>query len=170
MISITDGQIFLETDLFYKGIRPAINVGNSVSRVGGSAQIKGMKKVAGTLKLDLAQFRELEAFSQFGSDLDEGTKAQLERGKRAVELLKQPQYSPVSTEHQIVALYALVKGYLDSIPVAKISEFEAGLAEYADQNAKTFMKQLREKKMWEDDGEAEIKTAIEDFKKVFNQS
>ena len=167
VISITDGQIFLETDLFYKGIRPAINVGNSVSRVGGSAQIKGMKKVAGTLKLDLAQFRELEAFSQFGSDLDEGTKAQLERGKRAVELLKQPQYSPVSTEHQIVALYALVKGYLDSIPVAKISEFEAGLAEYADQNAKTFMKQLREKKMWEDDGEAEIKTAIEDFKKVF---
>ncbi len=167
VISITDGQIFLETDLFYKGIRPAINVGNSVSRVGGSAQIKGMKKVAGTLKLDLAQFRELEAFSQFGSDLDESTKAQLERGKRAVELLKQPQYSPVLVEHQIVSLYALTKGYLDSIPVVKISEFEAGLIEYAEQNAKSFMKQIREKKMWEDDGEAELKQAIEDFKKVF---
>nr|MBP9839684.1 F0F1 ATP synthase subunit alpha [Candidatus Paceibacterota bacterium] len=105
VISITDGQIFLETDLFYKGVRPAVNVGFSVSRVGGSAQIKAMKKVAGTLKLDLAQFRELEAFSQFGSDLDESTKRQLERGKRAVELLKQPQYSPVSTIHQVVALY-----------------------------------------------------------------
>ena len=167
VISITDGQIFLETDLFYKGIRPAINVGLSVSRVGGSAQIKGMKKVAGTIKLDLAQFRELEAFSQFGSDLDEATKAQLERGKRAVELLKQPQYSPVLVEHQIVALYALTKGYLDSIPVAKIGEFEAGLTEYAEQNAKTFLKQVREKKMWEEDGEAELKQAIEDFKKVF---
>ena len=169
VISITDGQIFLETDLFYKGIRPAINVGLSVSRVGGSAQIKGMKKVAGTIKLDLAQFRELEAFSQFGSDLDEATKSQLERGKRAVELLKQPQYSPMLVEHQIVALYALVKGYLDSIPVAKIGEFEKGLVEYVEQNAKTFLKQVREKKMWEDDGEAELKQAIEDFKKVFAQ-
>jgi F-type H+-transporting ATPase subunit alpha len=169
VISITDGQIFLETDLFYKGIRPAINVGNSVSRVGGSAQIKGMKKVAGTLKLDLAQFRELEAFSQFGSDLDESTKAQLERGKRAVELLKQPQYSPVLVEHQIVALYALVKGYLDSIPVADIGRFQTELVEYAETNAKTFIKQIREKKMWEDDGEAELKQAIEDFKKVFAQ-
>ncbi|MEI8130052.1 MAG: F0F1 ATP synthase subunit alpha [bacterium] len=167
VISITDGQIFLETDLFYKGIRPAINVGLSVSRVGGSAQIKGMKKVAGTIKLDLAQFRELEAFSQFGSDLDEATKSQLERGKRAVELLKQPQYSPMLVEHQIVALYALVKGYLDSIPVVKIGEFEKGLVEYVEQNAKTFLKQVREKKMWEDDGEAELKQAIEDFKKVF---
>ena len=169
VISITDGQIFLETDLFYKGIRPAINVGLSVSRVGGSAQIKGMKKVAGTIKLDLAQFRELEAFSQFGSDLDEATKSQLERGTRAVELLKQPQYSPMLVEHQIVALYALVKGYLDSIPVAKIGEFEKGLVEYVEQNAKTFLKQVREKKMWEDDGEAELKQAIEDFKKVFAQ-
>ena len=167
VISITDGQIFLETDLFYKGIRPAINVGLSVSRVGGSAQIKGMKKVAGTLKLDLAQFRELEAFAQFGSDLDEGTKAQLERGKRGVELLKQPQYSPMLVEHQIVALYALTKGYLDSVPVAKIGEFQDGLIEYTEQNAKTFMKQVREKKMWEDDGEAELKQAIDDFKKVF---
>ncbi len=167
VISITDGQIFLETDLFYKGIRPAINVGFSVSRVGGTCQIKAMKKVAGTLKLDLAQFRELEAFSQFGSDLDEATKATIERGRRAVELLKQPQYSPVVVEHQVVALYALVKGYLDDIAVTKISEFETGLIEYAENNAKTFMKQVREKRIWEDDGEAEIKTAIADFKKMF---
>jgi F-type H+-transporting ATPase subunit alpha len=167
VISITDGQIFLETDLFYKGIRPAINVGNSVSRVGGSAQIKAMKKVAGTLKLDLAQFRELEAFSQFGSDLDESTKRLLERGKRAVELLKQNQYSPVKTENQVIALYALVKGYMDDVPVAKIKEFEAGLTEYAATNAKTFLKQVTEKKMWEDDGEAELKQAIGDFKTGF---
>ncbi len=167
VISITDGQIFLETDLFYKGIRPAINVGNSVSRVGGSAQIKAMKKVAGTLKLDLAQFRELEAFSQFGSDLDEATKRQLERGKRAVEMLKQSQYSPMLVEHQIIGLYALVKGFIDDIAVAKISEFQAGLVEYAETNAKTFLKQVREKKMWEEDGEAELKQAIGDFKAGF---
>jgi F-type H+-transporting ATPase subunit alpha len=167
VISITDGQIFLETDLFYKGIRPAINVGNSVSRVGGSAQIKAMKKVAGTLKLDLAQFRELEAFSQFGSDLDEATKRQLERGKRAVEMLKQNQYSPMLVEHQIIGLYALVKGYVDNVPVAELSKFQAGLVEYAETNAKTFLKQVREKKMWEDDGEAELKQAITDFKSGF---
>ncbi len=167
VISITDGQIFLETDLFYKGIRPAINVGNSVSRVGGSAQIKAMKKVAGTLKLDLAQFRELEAFSQFGSDLDEATKRQLERGKRAVEMFKQSQYSPMLVEHQIIGLYALVKGYIDDIAVNKISEFQAGLVEYAETNAKTFLKQVREKRMWEDDGEAELKQAITDFKAGF---
>lgn len=167
VISITDGQIFLETDLFYKGIRPAINVGNSVSRVGGSAQIKAMKKVAGTLKLDLAQFRELEAFSQFGSDLDDATKRQLERGKRAVEMLKQSQYSPMLVEHQIIGLYALVKGFIDDIAVNKISEFQAGLVEYAETNAKTFLKQVREKKMWEDDGEAELKQAIGDFKAGF---
>ena len=168
VISITDGQIFLETDLFYKGVRPAINVGFSVSRVGGSAQIKAMKKVSGTLKLDLAQFRELEAFSQFGSDLDEATKATIERGRRAVELLKQNQYAPMLVEHQVVVLYTLVKGHLDTVLVAKIKEFEAGLIDYVEQNAKTFMKQVREKKMWEDDGEAELKQAIGDFKKGFN--
>ncbi len=167
VISITDGQIFLETDLFYKGVRPAVNVGFSVSRVGGSAQIKAMKKVAGTLKLDLAQFRELEAFAQFGSDLDDATKNQLERGKRAVEMLKQPQYAPVLTEHQVVSLYALVKGYMDSVPVEKIKAFESGLIEYTENNAKTFLKQIREKKMWEDDGEEELKKAIEDFKTNF---
>lgn len=168
VISITDGQIFLETDLFYKGVRPAVNVGFSVSRVGGNAQIKAMKKVAGTLKLDLAQYRELEAFAQFGSDLDEATKNQLERGKRAVELLKQPQYAPVVTEHQVVSLYALVKGYMDSIPVNQIKNFEEGLRDYVENNAKVFMKEVTEKKMWSDAGEEELKKAIEDFKKNFS--
>jgi len=167
VISITDGQIFLETDLFYKGIRPAVNVGFSVSRVGGNAQIKAMKKVAGTLKLDLAQFRELEAFAQFGSDLDDATKRQLERGKRAVELLKQPQYAPVLTEHQIVSLYALVKGYMDDVPVEAIKAFETGLIDYTDNNAKMFRKEVIDKKMWTDAGEAELKKAIEDFKTNF---
>jgi len=167
VISITDGQIFLETDLFYKGVRPAVNVGFSVSRVGGSAQIKAMKKVAGTLKLDLAQFRELEAFAQFGSDLDDATKNQLERGKRAVELLKQPQYAPVLTEHQVISLYALVKGYMDTVPVDKIKSFESGLIEYAENNAKTFIKEVKESKIWTDKGEEELKKAIEDFRTNF---
>jgi F-type H+-transporting ATPase subunit alpha len=169
VISITDGQIFLETDLFYKGVRPAVNVGFSVSRVGGSAQIKAMKKVAGTLKLDLAQYRELEAFAQFGSDLDDATKRQLERGKRAVELLKQPQYSPLLTVNQVIVLYALVKGYLDDVAVSDIKDFEKGLIEYTENNAKTFIKQVNEKKMWEDDGEEELKKAIIDFKQGFNK-
>lgn len=167
VISITDGQIFLETDLFYKGIRPAVNVGNSVSRVGGSAQIKAMKKVAGTLKLDLAQFRELEAFSQFGSDLDESTKRQLERGKRAVEVLKQPQYSPVGTIKQIVTLYALTKGYMDTVPVDQIKKFEEELADYTEVNAKDFYADVTEKKMWTDESEANLKKVIEDFVKGF---
>ncbi|MBP6883843.1 MAG: F0F1 ATP synthase subunit alpha [Candidatus Pacebacteria bacterium] len=167
VISITDGQIFLETDLFYKGIRPAVNVGNSVSRVGSSAQIKAMKKVAGTLKLDLAQYRELEAFSQFGSDLDESTKRQLERGKRAVEVLKQPQYAPVKTENQVVTLYALTKGYMDDVPVDRIKEFEQGLFDYSETNAKDFYKEISEKKMWSDEGEVKIKKVIEDFKSGF---
>ncbi len=167
VISITDGQIFLETDLFYKGIRPAVNVGFSVSRVGGNAQIKAMKKVAGTLKLDLAQYRELEAFAQFGSDLDESTKRQLERGKRAVELLKQPQYAPVATIDQVVTLYALVKGYVDDVPVAKIKEFEEGLVDYAKRNAKDFYSEVAEKKMWTDESEANLKKAIENFKMSF---
>jgi F-type H+-transporting ATPase subunit alpha len=169
VISITDGQIFLETDLFYKGIRPAVNVGNSVSRVGSSAQIKAMKKVAGTLKLDLAQFRELEAFTQFGSDLDEGTRKQLDRGRRAVELLKQGQYSPMSVEHQVVSMYALTRGLVDDIAIDKIREFETGLIKYAEQNAKQFMSEIRESKMWTDEGEAEIKKIIEEYKTVFNK-
>ncbi|MBP9711464.1 MAG: F0F1 ATP synthase subunit alpha [Candidatus Pacebacteria bacterium] len=169
VISITDGQIFLETDLFYKGIRPAVNVGSSVSRVGSSAQIKAMKKVAGTLKLDLAQFRELEAFSQFGSDLDESTKKSLERGKRSVEILKQAQYSPVKTEHQVVTFYALVKGYMDDVAVDRIKEFEKGLIEYSERNAKTFYKEVKESKMWTDKGEEELKKVIADFKVSFSK-
>ena len=167
VISITDGQIFLETDLFYKGIRPAVNVGLSVSRVGSSAQIKAMKKVAGTLKLDLAQFRELEAFAQFGSDLDETTKKQLERGKRAVEILKQPQYSPMKTEYQVVVLYALTKGLMDDIPVEKIKEFEQGLIDYSERHAKTFYQDILKTKMWSDKGEGELKKVIIDFKNSF---
>ena len=167
VISITDGQIFLETDLFYKGIRPAVNVGLSVSRVGSTAQIKAMKKVSGTLKLDLAQFRELEAFAQFGSDLDEGTKNQLERGKRAVEVLKQPQYAPMAIEDQVVVMYALTKGYMDTIAIDKIKIFEEGLTEYARKNAKTFYKDVMETKMWTDAGEQELIKVIGDFKGSF---
>lgn len=169
VISITDGQIFLETDLFYKGIRPAVNVGLSVSRVGSSAQIKAMKKVAGKIKLDLAQFRELEAFAQFGSDLDEGTKKQLERGKRAVEILKQPQYSPVATVDQVVIFYALINGFVDEVKVEKVKEFEIGLAEYANRNAKTFYKEVTDTKMWTDAGEIELKKVIEEFVVSFNK-
>ena len=169
VISITDGQIFLETDLFYKGIRPAVNVGLSVSRVGGNAQIKAMKKVAGKIKLELAQYRELEAFAQFGSDLDEGTKKQLERGKRAVEVLKQPQYAPVGTVDQIVTLYALINGFIDEVKVEKVKEFEIGLAEYAARNAKTFYKEVTDTKMWTDAGETELKKVITDFVSSFNK-
>jgi len=169
VISITDGQIFLETDLFYKGIRPAVNVGLSVSRVGATAQIKAMKKVAGTLKLDLAQYRELEAFSQFGSDLDNATKQQLERGKRAVEVLKQPQYSPMAIERQVAVLYALVKGYMDDIPVDKIKEFEEGLINYTENKTKKFYKEIMETNMWTDAGEVELKKAIEEFKSGYQR-
>jgi F-type H+-transporting ATPase subunit alpha len=126
-----------------------------------------MKKVAGTLKLDLAQFRELEAFSQFGSDLDSATKQQLERGKRAIEVLKQPQYSPVKVEHQVVVLYALVKGYMDDVSIEKIKEFEEGLINYSENNAKKFYKEVADAKMWTDAGEAELKKAITDFKSNF---
>ncbi|MFA6392961.1 MAG: F0F1 ATP synthase subunit alpha [Candidatus Paceibacterota bacterium] len=168
VISITDGQIFLETDLFYKGIRPAVNVGLSVSRVGATAQIKAMKKVAGKIKLELAQYRELEAFAQFGSDLDEGTKKQLERGKRSVEVLKQPQYAPVGTVDQVVTLYALINGFIDEVKVEKVKEFETGLAEYASRNAKTFYKEVTETRMWTDAGEAELKKVIADFVSSFN--
>jgi F-type H+/Na+-transporting ATPase subunit alpha len=170
VISITDGQIFLETDLFYKGIRPAVNVGLSVSRVGSNAQIKAMKKVSGTLKLDLAQYRELEAFAQFGSDLDEGTKKQLERGKRAVEVLKQPQYAPMATEDQVVVLYALTKGYLDDVVIDKIKLFEEGLIEYANKNAKTFYKEVKETKIWTDAGEQELIKVIGEYKNSFTTS
>lgn len=169
VISITDGQIFLETDLFYKGIRPAVNVGLSVSRVGSSAQIKAMKKVSGTLKLDLAQFRELEAFAQFGSDLDDATKKQLERGRRAVEMLKQPQYSPVATVDQVITLYSLTRGHIDDIPMNKVEAFQSGLVEYAHSKAKNFIKEVEESKMWTEKGEEEIKKVISDYKLMFGK-
>ena len=130
VISITDGQIYLETDLFYSGVRPAINAGISVSRVGGNAQVKAMKKVAGQLRLNLAQFRELEAFAEFGSDLDAASKAQLERGRRVVEVLKQGQFEPVPVAEQVIAIYAVTNGAMDSVPADQIDEFEAGLRDW----------------------------------------
>jgi F-type H+-transporting ATPase subunit alpha len=130
VISITDGQIYLENDLFYSGVRPAIDVGNSVSRVGGNAQLRAMRTVSGTLRLDLAQYRELEAFAEFGSELDAASQSQLARGARVVEVLKQPQYSPVPVEDQVVAIYAVTQGLMDKVPVDQVAEFEKGLVEY----------------------------------------
>jgi len=168
VISITDGQIYLESDLFYKGIRPALNVGLSVSRVGSSAQIKAMKQVAGTLRLDLAQFRELEAFAQFGSDLDEKTREQIERGKRGVEVLKQKQYAPLSVEKEVAVLYALTRGFLDDVAVAKISEWEERFLEYLDTDGEEALSAIREKKMLDEDVEELLKKHIETFKKSFS--
>ena len=132
MISITDGQIFLESDLFHQGVRPAINVGNSVSRVGGSAQIRAMRQVAGSLRLDLAQYRELAAFAQFGSDLDKATQAQLNRGRRLVEILKQPQYQPVAVEKQVVIVYAATKGFLDAVAIEDVRRYEEDLYRFLE--------------------------------------
>ena len=147
VISITDGQIFLETNLFNSGIRPAINVGISVSRVGGNAQIKSMKKVAGTLKLDQAQFRELEAFSKFGSDLDAATQRTIDRGRKNLEILKQPQYSPVTVEDQIAIIFASTKGYTDSVPVEKVREFEQQFLQEMRLNHKNLLDDLKAGKL-----------------------
>ena len=167
VISITDGQIYLEPDLFYKGIRPAINAGLSVSRVGSAAQIKAMKKVAGKLRLDLARFRELEAFAQFGSDLDEGTRTQLERGKRLVEILKQPQYAPVAVANQVAILFAAVNGHLDDVPVEKINEFQQSFFEYLEANGRNFKKAIDETGELNEKTEEELKKLISEFKKSF---
>ncbi len=167
VISITDGQIFLESDLFYKGVRPALNVGISVSRVGSAAQTKAMKKVAGKLKLDLAQFRELEAFAQFGSDLDEATQKQLDLGRRLTELLKQPQYSPVPMEKQVAVLYAVNNGYLNDIPVEQVGEFEQKFYEFLDTNSKEVLSAIRDTKELSEDIEPKLITAIEQFKQSF---
>ncbi|HMR55190.1 MAG TPA: F0F1 ATP synthase subunit alpha [Candidatus Doudnabacteria bacterium] len=164
VISITDGQIFLESDLFYKGVRPAVNVGTSVSRVGGAAQTKAMKKVAGKLKLSLAQFRELEAFAQFGSDLDEATRQQLELGRRLTELLKQPQYSPISMEKQVVALYAVNNGYMDDVEVENVGKFEKDLYEYLGTQKKDLLNIIATEKEITDDTEAKLKASLEQFK------
>ena len=170
VISITDGQCFLETDLFNAGVRPAINVGISVSRVGGSAQTKAMKKIAGRLRLDLAQFRELEAFAAFGSDLDAASKAQLERGARMVELLKQGQYSPYSLERQIVSIWAGTTGKLDDVAVADIRRFETELLDFIGRERKDIFTVISETKQLEDDTVAKMESAVADFKKQFKSS
>ena len=167
VISITDGQIFLESDLFYKGIRPAVNVGLSVSRVGGSAQIKAMKKVAGKIRLELAQFRELEAFAQFGSDLDEKTRAQIERGRRSVEILKQGQYEPMAVEHQVAILYALTNGYVDDVEVSEVRNWEKDFHKYLDSSAKEVITLIAEKKELSDEVVAALEKAIRDYKEIY---
>ncbi|MGC2063353.1 MAG: F0F1 ATP synthase subunit alpha, partial [Thermodesulfovibrionales bacterium] len=167
VISITDGQIYLEPELFYAGVRPAVNVGLSVSRVGGAAQTKAMKQVAGTLRLDLAQFRELAAFAQFGSDLDKSTLSQIERGKRLVELLKQGQYEPMTMVEQIAVLFAATQGFIDDVPVEAIKKFETDFLRYMKDRKADVMKELSDKKAIDDDLKAKLTTAIEDFKKGF---
>ena len=168
VISITDGQIFLQSDLFFSGVRPAINAGQSVSRVGGSAQIKAMKKVAGTLRLDLASYRELESFAQFGSDLDEFTAKKLARGERTVEVLKQGQNNPLPVEHQVLIIFALTKGYLDDIPVQDITRFEEEFNHWADSNATELLNEIRETGALPDADKFD--SAITEFKKGFNKS
>ena len=169
VISITDGQIFLEADLFNSGFRPAINVGNSVSRVGGSAQIKAMKQVAGTLRLDLAQFRELQAFAQFGSDLDKATQAQLARGQRLTEILKQPQYKPVDVEKQVLVIWAATNGYVDDIAIEDVRRFETELLSFVENSHPGLLVSINEKKSLTDDIKKELKTVLEDFKQTWNQ-
>ncbi|UOQ94953.1 F0F1 ATP synthase subunit alpha [Halobacillus shinanisalinarum] len=165
VISITDGQIFLQSDLFFSGVRPAINAGLSVSRVGGSAQIKAMKKVAGTLRLDLASFRELEAFAQFGSDLDKSTQAKLNRGARTVEVLKQGLHEPLAVEKQVMIIFALTKGHLDEIPVEDITRFESEFHIWLDNNRKELLQQIRQTGKLAD--EDEMHGAVKEFKKTF---
>ena len=165
VISITDGQIFLQSDLFFSGVRPAINPGLSVSRVGGSAQIKAMKKVAGTLRLDLASYRELESFAQFGSDLDASTKAKLERGARTVEVLKQDLNKPLKVEKQVAILYALTRGFLDDIPVHDIRRFEAEYLSWLDANKKDLLDHIATTK--ELPADEDFAAALNEFKKAF---
>ena len=168
VISITDGQIFLESGLFNSGIRPAINVGLSVSRVGGSAQIKAIKKVSGTLRLDLAQYRELQAFAQFASDLDESSRKQLDRGQRMVEILKQPPYSPLPVENQIVIIFAGSRGFLDDIPVGAIGKFENELYSFIEAKYPNIFEDIRTKKTIEKDLEENLAKALNDFKMTFS--
>jgi F-type H+-transporting ATPase subunit alpha len=169
VISITDGQIFLEADLFNSGIRPAINVGNSVSRVGGSAQIKAMKQVAGTLRIDLAQFRELQAFAQFGSDLDKATQAQLARGQRLVEILKQPQYQPVEVEKQVLVIWAASNGYADDISVEDVRTFEAELLRFVENSHPGLLQAIREKKSLTDEIKKDLEQVLTDFKENWSE-
>ena len=167
VISITDGQIFLESDLFHQGIRPAINVGNSVSRVGGSAQIKAMRQVAGTLRLDLAQYRELAAFAQFGSDLDKSTQAQLNRGERLVEILKQPQYQPLAVERQVIMLFAGTTGLLDEIPVNRLAAYETELYTFLETRHPAILGTVAEQKALDDELKASVNAALKEFSEQF---
>jgi F-type H+/Na+-transporting ATPase subunit alpha len=167
VISITDGQIFLETDLFHQGVRPAINVGNSVSRVGGSAQIRAMRQVAGSLRLDLAQYRELAAFAQFGSDLDKATQAQLNRGRRLVEILKQPQYQPLPVEKQVVIIFAATRGYLDAIDVEQVRRYEEELYRFLERTHPELLTQIAEKKILDDQLRAAVEAALAEFSRQF---
>lgn len=166
VISITDGQIFLESDLFFSGIRPAVNVGLSVSRVGGSAQIKAMRQVAGTMRLDLAQYRELAAFSQFGSDLDKSTQARLARGVRTVELLKQAQYQPLKVEEQVAVIYAVVKGHVDDIPVESVRAFESGFLRFMQEKHQSLLDGIRTEKALTDELTKDLEAAIGEFKQT----
>ncbi len=167
MISITDGQIYLETDLFNSGIRPAVNVGLSVSRVGGSAQIKAMRQVAGTLKLELAQYRELAAFAQFGSDLDKATQNQLNRGKRLVEILKQGQHQPLPFSKQILIIFAGTNGFLDDLPVEQLHDFEAELYKYVDSVNPKLLDAIMQKKTLDDALKTDINKTLTEFKERF---
>src|SRR5690606_17767298 len=167
VISITDGQIFLESDLFHQGVRPAINVGNSVSRVGGSAQIKAMRAVAGRLRLELAQYRELAAFAQFGSDLDKATQAQLNRGRRLVEVLKQPQYRPLAVEKQVAIIFAATNGYLDDVPVDQVQRYEESLFAFLENRHPGVLTGIADKKVMDDDTKASLEGALKEFNKEF---
>jgi len=169
VISITDGQIFLEADLFNSGIRPAIDVGNSVSRVGGAAQIKAMKQVAGGLRLSLAQYRALAAFAQFGSDLDKATQAQLALGERLTEILKQPQYQPMDVEKQIIAIWAANKGYADDVPVLDVRKFESEMIRFIENSDPGVLQKMRERKSIDDEIEKNLTTSLKDFKETWNQ-
>jgi F-type H+-transporting ATPase subunit alpha len=167
VISITDGQIFLESDLFHQGVRPAINVGNSVSRVGGSAQIRAMRQVAGSLRLDLAQYRELAAFAQFGSDLDKATQAQLNRGRRLVEILKQPQYEPVAVEKQVIIVYAATRGFIDPVEIDQVRRYEEDLYRFLEARYPQVLTTIAEKKILDDDLKKTIESALAEFGKNF---
>jgi F-type H+-transporting ATPase subunit alpha len=169
VISITDGQIFLEADLFNSGIRPGINVGNSVSRVGGSAQIKAMKQVAGSLRLDLAQFRELQAFAQFGSDLDKTTQSQLARGQRLTEILKQPQYQPMGVEKQVLVIWAATNGHVDDIAIEDVRRFEADLLQFVENSHPGLLQSIREKKALTDEITSDLQQALRDFKELWKE-
>ena len=170
MISITDGQIFLESNLFYKGIRPAVNVGKSVSRVGGAAQIKAMKQVAGTLKLDLAQFRDLEAFAAFASDLDVASQKQLARGRKLVETLKQPQYTPYKVEDQIMVIYSATNGFMDDVMDGDIGRYEKEFIGFMGQKYRDIPKQIINDKKLSDDIKSQLESVIKEFNAIFQPS